>query len=73
MSSKGKKQKIKETKELILLSFTKKTILINDMISYVYVGIVDNDSIFLRLTDYEKANYEAIYFLEELKKKYYRF
>ena len=68
MSSKGKKQKIKETKELILLSFTKKTILINDMISYVYVGIVDNDSIFLRLTDYEKANYEAIYFLEELKK-----
>ena len=46
MSSKGKKQKFKGTKELILLSFTKKTILINDIISYVYIGIVDNDSNF---------------------------
>ena len=46
MNSKGKKQKIKETKELTLLSFTKKTILINDIISYVYIGIVDNDSNF---------------------------
>ena len=53
--------KNKEIKELTLLAFQEETVIINGLIAFFNIGITTEESIYIRLIDNEKNNYEELF------------
>ena len=71
MNSNSNKQKSNTKKRgLNLLSFKEILVLLNDNIAFLYIGIVENESIFIRVINNEQSYYEAVLPKLELQQNY---